>query len=121
MVVVIGFEGSANKLGIGVVKDGVVLSNVRHTYITPPGEGFRPRDTAIHHQQHILGVLKEALTVIMTVSTFSVVVGEHGCCSFSLRVTRTCVFVPLLLADWYCALIDKVVISEMSYLKVMGS
>ena len=63
MVIVIGFEGSANKLGIGIVKDGMVLSNVRHTYIAPPGEGFRPRDVAIHHQQHILGVLKKALTV----------------------------------------------------------
>lgn len=39
MVVAIGFEGSANKLGVGIVKDGVVLSNPRHTYITPPGQG----------------------------------------------------------------------------------
>lgn len=39
MTIAIGFEGSANKLGIGIVKDGVVLSNVRTTYITPPGQG----------------------------------------------------------------------------------
>lgn len=50
MVVAIGFEGSANKLGVGVVRDGVVLSNVRHTYVAPPGEGFLPRDTAKHHR-----------------------------------------------------------------------
>ena len=75
MVIVIGFEGSANKLGVGIVNDGVVLSNVRHTHVTPPGEGFRPRDTAIHHQQHILGVLKVALTVIVTVITFNVGLG----------------------------------------------
>ena len=61
MVIAIGFEGSANKLGIGVVKDGVVLSNVRHTYVAPPGEGFLPRDTAKHHQTHILDVLGCAL------------------------------------------------------------
>ena len=61
MVIAIGFEGSANKLGIGIVKDGVVLSNVRHTYVAPPGEGFLPRDTAKHHQGHILDVLKRAL------------------------------------------------------------
>lgn len=67
MVIVIGFEGSANKLGVGIVKDGVVLSNVRHTYVTPPGEGFRPRDTAVHHQQHILKVLRQALEVIGSV------------------------------------------------------
>lgn len=39
MVIAIGFEGSANKLGIGIVKDGEILSNCRRTYITPPGEG----------------------------------------------------------------------------------
>ena len=39
MTIVIGFEGSANKLGVGIVQDGVVLSNVRTTYITPPGQG----------------------------------------------------------------------------------
>ena len=61
MVVAIGFEGSANKLGIGIIKDGVVLSNPRHTYITPPGQGFLPRDTAIHHQQHALDILQQAL------------------------------------------------------------
>lgn len=61
MTIAIGFEGSANKLGIGIINDGVVLSNVRHTYITPPGEGFLPRDTAKHHQEHILDVLQKAL------------------------------------------------------------
>lgn len=40
MTIAIGFEGSANKLGIGIIKDGVVLSNVRTTYITPPGQGM---------------------------------------------------------------------------------
>lgn len=39
MVIAIGFEGSANKLGVGIIQDQNVLSNVRHTYITPPGEG----------------------------------------------------------------------------------
>lgn len=61
MVVVLGFEGSANKLGIGVVQDGTILSNCRRTYITPPGEGFLPKETALHHRQNILGLLKEAL------------------------------------------------------------
>jgi hypothetical protein len=37
-LIVMGFEGSANKIGIGIVKeDGTILSNVRRTYITPPG------------------------------------------------------------------------------------
>lgn len=40
MVISIGFEGSANKIGVGIVRDGNVLANVRRTYITPPGEGI---------------------------------------------------------------------------------
>lgn len=39
MPTVLGFEGSANKVGVGVVRDGVVLANPRRTYITPPGTG----------------------------------------------------------------------------------
>lgn len=62
MVVVIGFEGSANKIGVGVIKDGIVLSNPRRTYITPPGQGFLPRDTAKHHRECILEVLRQALS-----------------------------------------------------------
>ncbi|XP_069048698.1 tRNA N6-adenosine threonylcarbamoyltransferase isoform X2 [Lepisosteus oculatus] len=61
MTVVIGFEGSANKIGVGIVRDGVVLSNPRRTYITPPGQGFLPSETARHHRGVVLTVLKEAL------------------------------------------------------------
>lgn len=38
-----------------------MLSNVRHTYITPPGQGFQPKDTAKHHRTHILDVLQKSL------------------------------------------------------------
>lgn len=61
MVVILGLEGSANKIGIGVVEDGRVLSNPRRTYVTPPGQGFLPRDTAKHHRENVLTVLREAL------------------------------------------------------------
>ncbi|KAF8491012.1 O-sialoglyco protein endopeptidase [Gautieria morchelliformis] len=62
----LGLEGSANKLGAGIMQhnpDGTtaILANVRHTYITPPGEGFLPRDTAIHHRQWALQVIKDAM------------------------------------------------------------
>jgi N6-L-threonylcarbamoyladenine synthase len=60
MVVAIGFEGSANKIGVGIVEDGLVLSNPRKTYITPPGEGFKPADTARHHNSVILQLTKQA-------------------------------------------------------------
>ncbi|KAG0170386.1 putative tRNA threonylcarbamoyladenosine biosynthesis protein kae1 [Apophysomyces sp. BC1034] len=65
MVVAIGFEGSANKLGIGIIRheNGQVdiLANIRDTYITPPGQGFLPRDTAQHHRECVLNVLKQAM------------------------------------------------------------
>ncbi|KAF3957535.1 hypothetical protein CMV_017455, partial [Castanea mollissima] len=58
-MIALGFEGSANKIGIGIVTlDGTILSNPRHTYITPPGQGFLPRETAQHHLQHILPLIK---------------------------------------------------------------
>ncbi|KAJ0093573.1 hypothetical protein Patl1_26405 [Pistacia atlantica] len=61
-MIALGFEGSANKIGVGVVMlDGTILSNPRHTYITPPGHGFLPRETAQHHLQHILPLIKSAL------------------------------------------------------------
>ena len=70
MTVIIGFEGSANKIGVGIIRDGEVLncvelqctvlyctlqvlSNPRRTYITPPGEGFQPGDTARHHRKQV--------------------------------------------------------------------
>jgi hypothetical protein len=64
--IALGLEGSANKLGAGVIKHDVdgsteVLSNVRHTYITPPGEGFLPRDTAQHHREWAIVVIKDAV------------------------------------------------------------
>ena len=65
--IVLGIEGSANKLGVGIVSDlnektgEVILANPRVTYITPPGEGFLPHATALHHQSHILDLVKKAL------------------------------------------------------------
>lgn len=84
MVIAIGFEGSANKIGVGIVRDGEVLANERETYITPPGEGkfcesqlsllhglifwilfegFLPKETAQHHRSKIHDILKRALAV----------------------------------------------------------
>ncbi|KAL4069571.1 glycoprotease family-domain-containing protein [Scleroderma citrinum] len=62
----LGLEGSANKLGAGITQhneDGstTVLANIRHTYITPPGEGFLPRDTAQHHREWAIKVIKDAV------------------------------------------------------------
>eukprot|EP01040_Poterioochromonas_malhamensis_P008226 gene8226-8896_t len=64
----LGIEGSANKVGVGIVHyDPVnetydIIANVRKTYITPAGQGFLPRETAWHHQQHIVPLVREALS-----------------------------------------------------------
>lgn len=62
MLIALGIEGSANKIGVGIVaEDGVILSNPRHTYITPPGQGFLPRETAQHHQEWAVKLVQQAL------------------------------------------------------------
>ncbi|KAI9223819.1 glycoprotease family [Blastocladiella britannica] len=63
----LGLEGSANKIGVGIMyhsPDGSeqrVLANVRATYVTPPGTGFQPKHTAEHHRRQILPLIKRAL------------------------------------------------------------
>lgn len=61
MPTVLGLEGSANKVGAGVVRDGVILSNRRATYVTPPGHGFAPGPTGRHHRGAVLGLVADAL------------------------------------------------------------
>uniref|UniRef100_A0A914KTM1 N(6)-L-threonylcarbamoyladenine synthase n=1 Tax=Meloidogyne incognita TaxID=6306 RepID=A0A914KTM1_MELIC len=63
MVCILGIEGSANKIGVGIICDGQVLSNPRRTFHAPPGEGFRPTETAVHHRQHIIPLVIEALRI----------------------------------------------------------
>lgn len=66
MTVVIGFEGSANKIGIGIIRDGEVLSNPRRTYITPPGQGRSHSDAvgaAILDGRHLYFILQGSCRV----------------------------------------------------------
>eukprot|EP01083_Nonionella_stella_P111572 327354_1 len=64
---VLGIEGSANKVGVGVLrydpksKTYETLSNPRKTYIPPSGQGFLPRETSWHHQNHMVALVREAL------------------------------------------------------------
>ena len=63
----IGLEGSANKLGVGIIshphpnKPAQILSNIRHTFVPPPGEGFLPKDTAMHHRSWVVRLVKQAM------------------------------------------------------------
>lgn len=77
--IALGLEGSANKLGVGIIRHSPmptsvhplktphgqppveILSNIRHTYNAPPGEGFLPKDTALHHRSHVTTLVRQAL------------------------------------------------------------
>lgn len=65
-MIALGLEGSANKLGVGLIKHtpgkpAEILSNIRHTFVSPPGEGFLPKDTAKHHRTWVVTLVKRAL------------------------------------------------------------
>uniref|UniRef100_A0A7S3K6W0 N(6)-L-threonylcarbamoyladenine synthase n=1 Tax=Aureoumbra lagunensis TaxID=44058 RepID=A0A7S3K6W0_9STRA len=64
-ILAMGIESSANKVGVGIVKyesgEYTIVSNPRLTFITPPGEGFRPSETAVHHERHVSGLIEKAL------------------------------------------------------------
>ena len=66
-MIALGLEGSANKCGVGVIlhppKGGPaqVLSNIRHTFVSPPGEGFLPKDTARHHREWITSLVRRSM------------------------------------------------------------
>ncbi|KAI9850680.1 MAG: putative tRNA threonylcarbamoyladenosine biosynthesis protein kae1 [Thelocarpon superellum] len=67
-MIALGLEGSANKLGVGVIlhpegENGPaqILANIRHTFVSPPGEGFLPKDTAKHHRAWVVPLVKQAL------------------------------------------------------------
>ncbi|KAI4285210.1 MAG: hypothetical protein L6R38_000816 [Xanthoria sp. 2 TBL-2021] len=66
-MIAIGLEGSANKLGVGVIlhppkgDSAQILANIRHTFVSPPGEGFLPKDTAKHHRTWVVRLVKQAL------------------------------------------------------------
>ena len=63
-LIALGIEGSANKISVGIVtSEGEILANPRKTFITPPGQGFRPKETADHHREKVLGILKNALDI----------------------------------------------------------
>ncbi|KAK5993218.1 N6-L-threonylcarbamoyladenine synthase [Cladobotryum mycophilum] len=63
--IALGCEGSANKLGIGVIlhtpTKTTILSNLRDTFVSPPGTGFLPKDTAHHHRTEFASLARRAL------------------------------------------------------------
>ncbi len=67
-MIALGLEGSANKLGVGLIlhptrngEPAQILANIRHTFVSPPGEGFLPKDTAKHHRSWVINLVRQAL------------------------------------------------------------
>ena len=62
MVIILGIESSANKVGIGICDEkGNIFSNVRETFYGSEGEGFRPSETSDFHRKHIVGLIKKSM------------------------------------------------------------
>ncbi len=60
--IAIGFESSADKVGVGIVNsDGEILANQRATYKPEIGKGVIPRDAAEHHAEVMPTLLRNAL------------------------------------------------------------
>lgn len=60
-MLILGIEGSANKLGIAILENENVLFNERKTFFNQPGEGFRPVELVEHHTKNILSLIKQSL------------------------------------------------------------
>ncbi|TNV77449.1 hypothetical protein FGO68_gene2185 [Halteria grandinella] len=95
-IISLGIEGSANKIGVGIVdQDGTIYSNPRTTFITPPGTGFMPKETAEHHRAKVLTIIKQALEEAkmtlddITVISYTKGPGMAGPLSVGAIVART--------------------------------
>ena len=51
MPIILGIESTAHTFGVGIVKNGKILSNVKKTYTTEKG-GIIPVDAAKHHREN---------------------------------------------------------------------
>jgi len=59
-MICLGIEGTAHTLGIGIVEDNIILSNVSKMYVPSKG-GIHPREAANHHASHFIKVLKKSI------------------------------------------------------------
>jgi N6-L-threonylcarbamoyladenine synthase len=81
---------------VGIVDDqGHIYANPRFTFITPPGTGFMPKETAEHHRGKVLGLIRSALEEAkmtfadITVISYTKGPGMAGPLSVGALVART--------------------------------
>jgi len=60
----LGIECTAHTFGASIaVESGKILSDIKDVYRPPPGRGIHPRESAQHHSQVSISIVKEALRV----------------------------------------------------------
>ncbi len=62
MSIILGIESTAHTFGVGVVKNGKVLANVKKSYITEKG-GIILSEAARHHEKYSEEIYNEALRI----------------------------------------------------------
>ncbi len=60
MSIILGIESTAHTFGVGIVRDGKIIANVKRSYTTNHG-GIVPLDAAKHHQENKNEIYFEAL------------------------------------------------------------
>src|SRR4030042_1913215 len=60
MAIILGIESTAHTFGVGIVKDGKILSNIKKTYTTSTG-GIIPVESAKHHDENKEQIYCESL------------------------------------------------------------
>ena len=62
-MIILGIEGTAHTLGIGIMdSEGNVLSNAKREFV-PESGGIHPREASDYHTQHFIGLMKESLEI----------------------------------------------------------
>ncbi|MFW9915349.1 MAG: bifunctional N(6)-L-threonylcarbamoyladenine synthase/serine/threonine protein kinase [Candidatus Thorarchaeota archaeon] len=59
--IILGLEGTAHTLGVGIVQGANILADEREQYV-PPSGGIHPRESAIHMAKSLNRVLNRAFT-----------------------------------------------------------
>ncbi len=94
MTIVLGIESTAHTFGIGIVRDGKILANVKDTYTTEKG-GIIPVDAAKHHKEKGKEIYEKALNDAeieekdIDVVAFSQGPGLSPCLMEGIRFTKS--------------------------------
>ncbi len=59
-MIVLGIEGTAHTVGVGILDEHRIYANLSHMY-RPPSGGIHPREAADHHFKQIIPLIADAL------------------------------------------------------------